>query len=174
MYVVILISFIAFFRHLLEDLQHVLYYFPVLQCSNAKNFLTFKKPNLRGLSTLCHFSSSCSHTHHYSSSGNTYMSVKIIVKVTLLLNVLHTHIYNSSRMSGNFLLTIVLFLSSPSGVSHIHISWCMLRSLEVQPVPYCTESRTRMCRKRSETCTHLSHGALLTACPDYTLPLHSN
>lgn len=60
MYVVILISFIAFFRHLLEDLQRVLYYFPVLPCSNVKNFLTFKKPNLRGLSTLCHFSSSLS------------------------------------------------------------------------------------------------------------------
>lgn len=67
-----------------------------------------------------------SHTHRYSSSGNTYMSVKMVAKVILFPNVLHAHIYNSSRMSGHFLCAMVLFLSSPSGAPHIHTSWCML------------------------------------------------
>lgn len=66
----------------------------------------------------------CSYSHHYSSSRNTYIRVKIVAKVILFPSVLYTYIYNSSRMSGDFLFTTVLFLSSPSGAPHTHTPWC--------------------------------------------------
>jgi len=75
------------------------------------------------------------------------MSVKMVAKVILFPNVLHTLIYNSSRMSGDFICTMI-FLSSPSGAPHIHTSWCML-SFQRSPGSAVShllwESKTRAC-----------------------------